>query len=76
MIISSLSSESSQATLDHTYFMVNLAAVYGDWKRCLLVQLWIDSSAGGTPAPAPAEKKETDFFAEHTQVCGAAGGLS
>uniref|UniRef100_A0AAQ5Z3D0 ADP-ribosylation factor GTPase-activating protein 2 n=1 Tax=Amphiprion ocellaris TaxID=80972 RepID=A0AAQ5Z3D0_AMPOC len=29
--------------------------------------LWIDSSAGGTAA-AP-EKKQTDFFAEHTQVC-------
>lgn len=30
-------------------------------------QLWIDSSAGGTPALP--EKKEADFFAEHTQVC-------
>lgn len=30
------------------------------------VQLWIDSSTGGTPA-AP-EKKEADFFEEHTQV--------
>uniref|UniRef100_A0A8C6LN08 ADP-ribosylation factor GTPase-activating protein 2 n=1 Tax=Nothobranchius furzeri TaxID=105023 RepID=A0A8C6LN08_NOTFU len=27
--------------------------------------MWIDSSAGGTPAP---EKKEADFFAEHTQA--------
>lgn len=30
------------------------------------MQLWIDSSTGGTPA-AP-EKKEADFFEEHTQV--------
>lgn len=30
-------------------------------------QLWIDSSAGGTSALP--EKKETDFFAELTQVC-------
>ena len=32
-----------------------------------LLQLWIDSSTASTPS-AP-EKKETDFFAEHTQVC-------
>lgn len=32
-----------------------------------LLQLWIDSSAGGA-LPAAAEKKEKDFFAEHTQV--------
>lgn len=30
-------------------------------------QLWIDSSAG-VALPAAAEKKEADFFAEHTQV--------
>lgn len=30
------------------------------------LQLWIDSSSAGLPA-AP-EKKEADFFAEHTQV--------
>uniref|UniRef100_A0A669ERU3 ADP-ribosylation factor GTPase-activating protein 2 n=1 Tax=Oreochromis niloticus TaxID=8128 RepID=A0A669ERU3_ORENI len=39
--------------------------------------LWIDSSAGGTPAVS--DKKETDFFDEHTQVCfcflGAKKGL-
>uniref|UniRef100_A0A665TX83 ADP-ribosylation factor GTPase-activating protein 2 n=1 Tax=Echeneis naucrates TaxID=173247 RepID=A0A665TX83_ECHNA len=29
--------------------------------------LWIDSSGGS--APTAPEKKETDFFAEHTQVC-------
>lgn len=29
-------------------------------------QLWIDNSVS-TPTPAP-EKKETDFFDEHTQV--------
>nr|XP_043886657.1 ADP-ribosylation factor GTPase-activating protein 2 isoform X1 [Solea senegalensis] len=28
--------------------------------------LWIDTSAGGTPIPT--EKKEADFFAEHTQL--------
>lgn len=33
----------------------------------LCLQLWIDSSAGGA-LPAAAEKKETDFFAELTQV--------
>lgn len=42
------------------------------WGRDLtnalsLLQLWIDSSAGGA-LPAAAEKKEKDFFAEHTQV--------
>lgn len=32
-----------------------------------LLQLWIDPSAGGA-VPAAAERKEKDFFAEHTQV--------
>lgn len=33
-----------------------------------LLQLWIDSSAGGALPAAAVEKKETDFFAELTQV--------
>lgn len=37
------------------------------------MQLHVDSSTGGTPAAA--EKKETDFFAEHTQVGGSPRSL-